>query len=213
MNTINFEGTAVDDWLKQIQKKTFKTEGGRWFFKCSECGKSTSRDTTSIYYEFRYPHGLDNQSMWKPFCSHQCAGQWVNKWFPRELEERKVERNGENESMIEDEIINQIKEAFAAWDGHFYQHKTYVNYIFSDGLTPNDRSVLIWLAGMWVQQEFKAFKVNWEICLESIGISEDENNLSLENLAAKGWIKYATDGSMTMHIPRKIYWNLIDKEN
>ncbi|MDR3542358.1 MAG: hypothetical protein P4L69_15560 [Desulfosporosinus sp.] len=206
----NYEGATVNYWLSKIQEITFRTEGGKWFFKCSECGRSTSRDTTPTYYELKYPRGLIDQSTWKPFCSNQCAEQWVNKWFPRETEDRRaaLEKKERQESVIEEEITNSIKEAFATWDSYFYQHKTYVNYIFSDGLTPNDRSVLIWLAGMWVQRELKSFEVDWETCLESIGVSEEEKNQSLENLTGKGWIRYQDDGSLTLHIPRKIYWDI-----
>jgi hypothetical protein len=39
MNMTNYEEATVNYWLSKIQEKTFRTEGGKWFYKCSECGK------------------------------------------------------------------------------------------------------------------------------------------------------------------------------
>lgn len=64
----------------------------------------------------------------------------------------------------------------------------------------------VWLAEMWLHQEHETLKVNWEECLHSIGLSEEEKAKSLDILVTKGWIVYKADGFLTLHIPRKMYW-------
>ena len=210
-----YEGTTVDFWLTKIQTKTFNPEAGRrWAFKCSHCEKMTSRDTSPMYYEIKYPHGLDDQRVWKPFCTHDCANNWVQEWFSREAEERnaalKKKEKGvfelSNSQMPEASIENYMDEVLATWESNAYQTRTYVNYIFSDDIFPNDLAILVWLAGMWLHQEHAAFTVNWEECQNSIKISEEEKAESLDTLTTKGWVEQKDDGSLTLHIPRKLYW-------
>lgn len=214
MDIRTYEGTTLGFWLSKIRKRTFKAGSGTWNIKCAQCGKSISGDTSPIHFEFWHPHGLDDHRLWKPFCTHFCGNKWVHKWFPREAEERKAaiekKEKGADEfsssQMPEVGIEKHIDEVFATWESNAYQTRTYINYIFSDGLTPNDLAVLVWLAEMWLHQEHATLKVNWEECLRSIGLSEEEKAESLDTLTIKGWIEHKADGSLAMHIPRKMYW-------
>lgn len=212
MDIRTFEGSTVSFWLSRIRRMTFKENRGIWGVTCGRCGKSIRGDTHEKYYQFYYPHGLDNKRKWKGFCSSNCANKWVREWFTREAEERKaiLEQKKREKLVTEEDIKNQIMEAIAAWDGYFYRNKIYIDHIFSDALTSNDRNVLIWLALMWGRQEYKAFKVEWEACMESLGVSEEEKDQSLKNLVSKGWVKINDESYLTLHIPRKIYWSILE---
>ena len=212
LNMRIYEGSTEQTWIYRIQVKIFNTKG-RWSFYCSQCEKRTSLDTGLYYYEIKIPHGLEDQKVWKPFCSYNCATKWVEEWFPREAEERKLAREEQEKysRVSEEDIENYINEVITTWEYNAYRTRTYTDFIFSDQLSPNDLAILVWLAGRWLYQENATFTVDWEECLHSIGLSEEEKAESLETLTTKGWVELMVEGTLTLHIPRKMYWTRYGK--